>query len=634
MNRNTIVGLLLIAAIFIGWSMLMKSPEKDKPPQTEKDTIKSQPKKEQVEEPVVTQSEEEPKKEELPVQQVTEKPEKKLDIAGDMPGQKEKLYYLENDLMNLTITNKGGRIRAVELKDYVTYDSLPLVLFDSDSALFGFKLSTTFNTAEQYFVPMIKGSNEVNDSIAVYGSDSLKLAMRVYPEINNRVDSTKYVEYVYTIFGDQYMIDFSINLVNIRDLTTANAINLMWSANLRQQEKTVDRWNAPTVYYKYFEDDVDYLSETSDEKETLITPVKWISFKQHFFCSSIISKSSFERAKVEVYSENKPVSPKYLKTMIASVLIQLNNQPQQAMDMSFYFGPLKYKTLRNYHLELERQIPLGWSFFLLAWINIYAVIPIFDFLGSFGWNYGIIILILTVLLKIVLFPIAYKMYKSSAKMRALRPEIEEINKKFPKKEDAMKKQKATMGLYKQAGVNPLAGCVPMLLQFPILIAMFRFFPSSIELRQQSFLWAHDLSSYDSIFSWQGDIPIISQFYGNHVSLFTLLMTVSTIIYTRMNNQMMSSGQQMPGMKVMMYIMPVMFLGIFNNYASALSYYYFLANVITFGQMYIFRAFINENKLRQQIQIAKKKPVKKSGFMKRLEEAQKRRGYPPPKKRKK
>ena len=296
-------------------------------------------------------------------------------------------------------------------------------------------------------------------------------------------------------------------------------------------------------------------------------------------------------------------------------------------DLRFYFGPNDYNILRSYDLELERQIPLGWSFFLLQWINRFAVIPVFTWLGSYGWNYGIVILMLTIMLKIVLFPIAYKTYRSTAKMRVLKPEIDEISKKFPKKEDSMKKQQATMALYKKAGLNPMAGCVPMLLQFPILIALFRFFPSSIELRQQSFLWAHDLSSYDSIATLPFEIP----FYGDHVSLFTLLMTVSTIIYTWMNNQMMSSTQQMPGMKTMMYLMPIMFLGIFNNYASGLSYYYFLANVITFGQMFVIRRTINEDKIYKKLQENKKKPKKQSGFAKRLEDAAKKRKNPPKKK---
>ena len=300
--------------------------------------------------------------------------------------------------------------------------------------------------------------------------------------------------------------------------------------------------------------------------------------------------------------------------MTASINLPYEARENNSYPMQFYFGPNHYQIMRSYDLDLERQIPLGWGFFLMSWINRYAVIPVFNYLDGFKLNYGIIILILTILLKLVLMPIAFKTYTSQAKMRALKPEIDELGKKFPKKEDAMKKQQATMALYKKAGVNPMAGCVPMILQLPILLAMFRFFPASIELRQEGFLWADDLSSYDSIL----DLPFTIPFYGDHVSLFTILMTVSTILYTHMNNQMMASSSQMPGMKTMMYFMPVMLMGIFNNFASGLSYYYFLANIITFGQMYLFRILVDENALRQKIEENKKKPVTKSKWAARME----------------
>ena len=306
--------------------------------------------------------------------------------------------------------------------------------------------------------------------------------------------------------------------------------------------------------------------------------------------------------------------------------IPYQSNTNNSIAMQFYFGPNKYNILKKYNLDLERQIPLGWSFFLLQWINRYAVIPVFDFLSHFNWNYGIIILVLTILLKIVLFPIAYKSYMSSAKMKVLKPEIDEIGAKFPKKEQAMDKQRATMSLYKKAGVNPMAGCIPMLLQFPILIAMFRFFPASIELRQQPFLWATDLSSYDSIFSWTTQIPLLSSFYGNHISLFALLMAISNLIYTKMNQDMMGSTNSMPGMKTMMYIMPIMFLGFLNSYSSALNYYYFLSTMLTFGQMYAIRMFVDEDKIHARIQENKKKPVAKSKFQQRLEDMAKQRGY--------
>jgi YidC/Oxa1 family membrane protein insertase len=461
----------------------------------------------------------------------------------------------------------------------------------------------------------------------VPGSDSLDLAFRLY---TNNGDSgfnpDQYIEYVYHFTGSDYMIGYTLNIVGLEDIlaSNTNSLNLSWHTELYRQEKSVDRFNGTTIYYMYYNDEVKYLSETKDDQKALTTRVKWVSFKERFFCSTLIAGDYFNNADVRIFTEQNK-SDRYNRSAWAEIGIPYSRARVQSVPMRFYFGPLKYNLIRKYHLALEHQIPLGWSFFLLAWINRYAVIPVFDFLSRFGWNYGIIILILTILLKIVLLPIAFKTYTSTAKMRVLKPEIDEISKKFPKKEDAMKKQQATMALYKQAGVNPMAGCIPMLLQFPILVALFRFFPSSIELRQQPFLWAHDLSSYDSILNLPFNIP----FYGNHVSLFCLLMTISTIIYTRINDKMMSPGQQqVPGMKVMMYMMPVLFLGFFNSYAAALSYYYFLANIFTFVQMFLFRRFVNEEKIHQRLQENRKKTVKKSGFQKRLEEMARSRGYTP------
>jgi YidC/Oxa1 family membrane protein insertase len=427
------------------------------------------------------------------------------------------------------------------------------------------------------------------------------------------------------------MLDYSLFLNGLgNDISSRipSILELDWLAFLRKQEKVQDRMSGTTIYYRANDGEVDYLSESDEDEFSSNDKLQWVSLKQRFFASTlIIDDAFFDNPKLEHFTNLNPASDRYLKTMKSTIDVPVSGFNDSRTDFRFYFGPNDYNILRSYKIDLERQIPLGWSFFLLQWINRYAVIPVFTWLGSYGWNYGIVILVLTIMLKLVLFPIAYKTYRSTAKMRVLKPEIDEIAKKFPKKEDGMKKQQATMALYKKAGVNPMAGCVPMLLQFPILIAMFRFFPASIELRQQPFLWATDLSSYDSIATLPFEIP----FYGDHVSLFTLLMTVSTIIYTWMNNQMMSSTQQMPGMKTMMYLMPIMFLGLFNNYASGLSYYYFLANVFTFGQMFLIRRTINEDKIYQKLQENKKKPKKQSNFQKRLEEAARKRNNPSKKK---
>ena len=532
---------------------------------------------------------------------------------------------IENDLLKLKISKKGGNITFAQVKNFRTYDTLPLILFDKNTANFSLLLNDKhIETKDLYFEPIYKGSISEQDSFYVNTGQSLTFAMRVYPnDKNGNVDRDRYLEFEYIISGDDYMLDVNLNMKGMSEYVMPgySFMTLNWDMAMTGKEKdAIQERKQTTIYYKYKDEDVDYLGEQKEEDaEELKTKVKWISYKQQFFSATIIADDAFKSADISLKVEEGNKLHKYLETMHTEFTIPLSGSDMEKFPMKMYFGPNKFKILNSYDLELEQQIPLGWGFFLLHWLNQYVTIPVFDFLSGFGWNYGIIILVLTILLKIVLFPIAYKTYLSSAKMRVLKPEIDEIGAKYPKKEDSMKKQQATMALYKKAGVNPMAGCLPMLLQMPILFALFRFFPASIELRQQSFLWADDLSSYDAIFSWSQHIPLLSDFYGNHVSLFTVLMTISTILYTKMNNQMMSSSQQMPGMKTMMYLMPLMFLGFFNNYASGLSYYYFLANIITFSQMYLMRKFVNEDAIHAKLQANKKKPVKKSKFQQKLED---------------
>ena len=547
---------------------------------------------------------------------------------------KDTSFSIENDVFRIKIASLGGKISYVELKDYLTWDKRPLVLMDKDSLQFGmsfFSNNRIISTNRLYFQPFWPDQkNSGQPQLKVTGKDSLHFGMRLYMSAtDSTIDHTKYIEYIYTVKGNENMLRYSVKFVNMADVMDPSTkyLVLNWKDNLNRLEKSVKMERMSSgLFYKYAEDKVDNLSETKDEEKILKNErIKWISFKQQFFSSTIIADDFFSEPRLGTATALTG-GTNYLKSMTAEVGIPFVPKDGKAISMSMYFGPNKYYGLKQYKQDLEKQIPLGWGFFLMAWINIYAVIPVFTLFGSFGWNYGIIILILTIILKTVLFPIAYKTYKSSAKMRVLKPEIDELGKKYPKKEDAMKKQSATMELYKKAGVNPMAGCIPLLLQMPILIAMFRFFPSSIELRQQSFLWATDLSSYDSIWTFPNGISI--PFYGDHVSLFALLMTISSVIYTRINDQMMGSQQsQMPGMKTMMYMMPVMFLFWFNDYSSGLSYYYLLANLLTFAQIYIIRATIDEKKLHLQIEANRKKPVKKSGFQKRLEDMAKQRGLP-------
>ncbi|MBC8485809.1 MAG: membrane protein insertase YidC [Bacteroidetes bacterium] len=634
MNRNTIIGLVLIFAILFGfWYFNKPSEEEIAADRHRQDSIAQVRRTEDSIARIMLAERRKQdsirKAQEVQTTQVVATDSSQINVVNrdklgiftnSSVGQ-DKLYILENEVMIITVSAKGGKIISVQLKEFHTYDSLPLILFDPDKTNFGltfFANNRIINTNDLYF--------------QVYGDGgSSNLSMRLYADASaTSFNKNNYIEFLYALNGNDYMMDFDINFVGMNNYLDqgSNYVDLDWNTELLKLEKDVDRFNGPTVYYKYYKDDVDYLSETKDDEEKLTTRIKWVSFKQRFFSSTLIAKDFFLNADVKALNLEEQYD-RYLRSVKTTIGLPVNISEESNIPMSFYFGPNKFSILKKYNLDLERQIPMGWSFFLMAWINRYAVLPVFTFLGGFGWNYGIIILILTILLKTVLFPIAYKSYRSSAKMRVLKPDIEVLGKKFPKKEDAMKKQQATMALYKQAGVNPMAGCIPMLLQFPILIAMFRFFPSAFELRQKSFLWADDLSSYDSILNLPFEIP----FYGDHVSLFTLLMTVSTIIYTKVNQDLMGSAQQqMPGMKMMMYMMPIMFLGIFNNYASALSYYYFLANIITFGQMYLIRKTIDEDKIRKQIELNKKKTKKKSKWQQRIETAAKQRGHKPPKRK--
>ena len=539
----------------------------------------------------------------------------------------EQHFQIENEVYTLDFNTKGGRISGITLKEYLTYKKEDLVLFDenrSDFYLQFFAQNRNIRTDRYYFECLMPQTTKVE------GNDSVEVRMRLYPNgagidtaTRPLFDKSRYIEFVYTIRGNQYMMGFDVNFVNTENLIASNTsfIDMVWNARLERLEKPsntdMEGMNS-SVYYKPSTDKVQYLKGTRDDEEELTTPSRWISFKQQFFNMTLIADNEFPSADIRNY-KRRQAAPDYLKDMEAVIGIPYTGEADQSFGMQLYAGPNKFRILRDYNLDLERLIPLGWGFFLIQWINRVAVIPIFDFLEAKGVNYGIIILILTILLKIVISPMTYKSYASSAKMRVIQPEIAELNKKYPKQEQAMEKQKAMMTLYKRAGISPMAGCIPMLLQLPIIYAMFRFFPASIELRQQSFLWADDLSSYDSILNLPFNIP----WYGDHVSLFALTMALSNLLYTHMTMKSQVQANPMPGMKFMMYIMPIMFLFFLNNYSSALNYYYTLSSLMTFLQMFLIRKMINDEKVLAQIQENKKKPVKKSRFQARLEEMAKR-----------
>lgn len=602
MDKNTVIGLVIIFLILIGFSYL------------------NRPSEEQVREMQRQDSIARVEKQKMEIAAVQRQLEMEAAANGNAAGIKrdsvfmqdslaEQLYTLENDKIKLNISTRGGRITIVDLKEYRTHDSLPLVLWKEKESVLGMNFyaqNKEINTENFLFVPSAT-------TTTLYAKEQAQtLTMRLY------ADSTKYIEYQYSLAPDSYMVDFNIITHNMGDVIASNSsfLTLNWGVNMPQLEKSKDFENRYTgIYYKFFEDDVEHMSLTSDEEETLTTKVQWIDFKQQFFSSILIAKTPF--SDVTLISKNSQKS-EYLKDAYAEIPLPYNGKTNEQYNMQFYFGPNSYNVLKEYgnDIDLPDVINMGWKW--IAWFNKYFVIPIFNFLqNNTTLNYGIIILLLTLIIKIILFPLTYKSYMSQARMRVLKPQVDEISKKYPA-DKAMEKQQAIMKLYRQAGVNPMGGCLPMLIQMPILIALFYFFPGAIELRQQGFLWATDLASYDSI----ATLPFTIPFYGNHVSLFCLLMTATNIIYMIMNNRNQPQNDQMKGMQTMMYIMPVMFLFIFNSYSSGLSYYYFIATLITILQTWIIRKFVDDQKLLKQIEIAKTKPMKKSKFQQRLEEMQK------------
>jgi YidC/Oxa1 family membrane protein insertase len=629
MDKNSAIGLTLIILIFIGFNyMNMPTAEERAEAQRIQDSIAAVEEQQQQEQAAVV--EQAVKEQQTPVDtaiaavgaEVTDSIrevilKEKYGAFGLAAEGEEGVVSIENDHLIINVSKKGGHPLSVELKDYQTYDSLPLLLFSGNENRFSLDFYTqnrSVSTQELYFSPSV-------DGFSVSGEEQKRLSMRV------EAGADKYIEYVYTLTGNSHMVGFDINLVGLDNVIERNAttLDLNWYNVLPRQEKSLEqeRMNS-TIYYRHSDDEVDYLSERSDEKEEIRNDLQWVAFKQQFFSSVLIAKDGWE-SPTDLETTHNEEQDSIVKTCEAKLTIPYGHREMEQVELQFYFGPNHYNTLKDYDLGLEEMIPLGWGIF--GWVNRFAVIPVFNVLKDTGLGYGIIILILTLLIKLVLMPFTYKAYMSTAKMRVLKPELDEINKKFEGKDDPMAKQQATMALYNKAGVNPLGGCLPMLFQMPILIALFRFFPASIELRQQSFLWADDLSSYDSIL----DLPFTIPFYGDHVSLFTLLMTISTIFYTRLNMSMQAGNPQMEQMKWMMYLMPVMMLGWFNSYASGLSYYYFLANMLTFGQNFAFRKLVDDDAVHKKLQENKKKPKKKSSFQKRLEDMAKERGYQPPKK---
>lgn len=548
-------------------------------------------------------------------------------LAAARDGE-EREFVVENDVMAVTFSTRGGQIRDVLLKDYTKYAprgerNIPVSLMDPATARFDLSFyvknglnNVKVNTMEYVFTP---------SAVETTADGARAVRMRL------PISETAALEYEYLIYDTKapardYLVDFDVRLVNMAaEMANQTSIGIDWSNTSYQNERGFKNENMyTTVAYRFpGESSIEELSMSDEERsKEITTSVNWVAFKQHYFSSVFIAPQNLSYADVG-FTTAQPGSG-YIKDFSARMTVPYTAQTT-GYDFAFYFGPNEYSILKKVgdtdaadgDLYLERLIPLGWGIF--GWINRWCVIPVFDLLRNYIPSFGIIILILAVLVRLVISPLTYKSYVSMAKMRLIKPQVDELAKKYPKQEDAMKRQQATMELYKKAGINPMGGCIPMLIQMPILIAMFRFFPASIELRGQSFLWAGDLSSYDSVLNLPFSIP----FYGDHVSLFALLMALSTFGYSYYSYQQTASSQpQMAGMKFMMlYLMPLMLLFWFNDYSSGLCYYYLLSNLLTIGQTLIIRRMVDDTKIQaiMQANAARKSNGKKSKFQQRYEE---------------
>lgn len=587
MDRNTFTGLFLIMIILAGSFYFLKPNAVEIKKAKERDSI------ELAKKAGVTPVQKDTTKTAAIANPVVDSLALKGPFGTAITGT-EANTVLENEKLLITLSNKGGKITSVEVKGQKTFTGKPLILFDGNQNKFGLNLNAAgkvINTNDLYFTPT-KTGNTVTMR-ANYGANA-------------------YVEYVYDLKALSNKVAFNINLVGLQQVIAGNNIGLNWQTTLLQQEKSIEsehRYSAP--YYKYLDGDVNHLSVSKDEKEELSKgKIQWFSFKQHFFSASLISKQAFEKGSLEV---KIPTTPGQVKFYDANMQLPYAHTANQVYEMEFYFGTNKFSALKAQGYDLEQQVDMG--YWPLKYINRFIVLPVFNFLNSFGWNYGLIILVLTILLKLALSPLTYKSYLSMAKMRVLKPEMDEIKAKVGEDNPTLVQQEY-LKLYKKAGVNPLGGCLPMVLQLPLVMAFFFFFPNLFELRGESFLWMKDLSTYDEFIKFGVKIPFI----GDHLSLMCVLMTISTLIMTYFNNQVSGATGQM---KYIGYIMPVIFLGVLNSYPAGLNYYYFLANLMTFGQQFLIRKMVDDDKIHALIQQNKARPAdekkKKSKFQQRLDD---------------
>jgi YidC/Oxa1 family membrane protein insertase len=615
MDRNTIVGLVLIGLILSVFTIFNQPTAEELKEKQRQEQLKAK----------ADSNKEADSTNAANKEKVSSTPNESVDTVEQVVSEpvtqaKSELIRLENNKLIIDFDTKGGKVASVHLKEYETYYNyaekkdkhIPLQLFaagDASNALIFKTGGKTINTNDVVFNVDKKTSNSIKMSYSPAKGKS--------------------VVFEYTLPKDNYNISYDINLKGMKNDIQNKNIKLEWLTAFKKTERLFsEQRRISTICFQNENDGFDYLSEMSDDEETAEDNISWIAYKQSYFSSILKPNTAFRSGstKMEVvnYKEGEKKINTHLKDFNSVLALDMPASDDASMNFHWFFGPNDFEVLKSYGEGYDDILNYGWGLF--RWINIYAVQPLFNFLLEMGLAIGIAILLLTLILKLVLMPIQWKMYVSSAKMKILKPEIDELNAKYPDKADAMKKQTAMMGLYKDSGASPLAGCLPMLIQMPILLAVFRFFPTAFELRQKSFLWANDLSSYDSI--W--DFGTYIWPYGDHVSLFTLLMAGTTLIYTATNSGQMQTPQQpgMPNMKVIMYIFPVMMIFFFNNYASGLSYYYFISTLFSILIMLVIKKFfVDEAKLKAKMQakkatVAAKGPKPKSKFQERLEAMQK------------
>ncbi len=652
MDRNTIIGLTLIGTMLVTFTLLNKPSEKQQKDQQKKELAR-QEKEEQkaLKEETAALEAQAPKT-------LAVKKDKKGFVVRDAKNRvvyltkegkdsilttavkgkvtptgisevKEELLSLESDQLKVEISTKGGDIASVQLKKFVSYNTYARNHSNSGEkkgikpeSLYLFKNND--NTNQLKFV--------LNNAEYKTGDKSFEVIKKTKNKIvlQHELEDGSIV-YTYTI-KNGYDLDFDIQLNDLNGKVMPKSVYLNWNTKLRKSERLLtEQRRVSSICFQNADGNMDYTSEATTDSQELEQEVNWVAYKQSYFSAILTPKEAFGKFGSKVTSVNFKEGSKEFSTHIKQYKSDLNLGLKSTKDgkasFSFFFGPNDYKVLKSYDKGYDDILNWGWGLF--RWINLYAVHPVYEFLASTGMSAGIAILILTLILKLVLMPVQWKMFVSSAKMKILKPDIDVINAKYPNKEDAMKKQVDMMSLYRESGASPLSGCVPMLFQMPILLAVFRFFPATFSIRQKSFLWAEDLSSYDSIWDFGSYIPV----YGDHMSLFTLLMAATTLVYTYLNSSNVQQQQQpgMPNMKVIMYFFPVMMIFFFNNYSAGLSYYYFISTLMTILLMFaIKKFFVNEESLKAKMAAAKvkagdkaaKSPKKKSGFMQRLEDMQK------------